>query len=512
MLRSPAPARGDCRGRLSRCLARSATALGVTLLAAVAAQVVNAQSTDTRSSERPNLVLIMADDLGWGDVGFNGNEVIKTPHLEAMARDGLRLTRFYAAAPVCSPTRGSCLTGRHPYRYGVFFANTGHMREQELTLAELLRAHGYVTGHFGKWHLGTLTKELVESNRGGPRGAAHYSPPWDNGFDTCFSTEAKVPTWDPMLRPKAAKGNTWWEPAIDAGDARPYGTHYWTNGHRVKENLRGDDSRVIMDRAIPFIRGAAEEDEPFLAVIWFHTPHLPVVAGPQYTRMYEKHDHHRRHYYGCITAMDEQIGRLREELTRLGIDKNTLIAFCSDNGPEGGGSAPGSTGGLRGRKRSLFEGGVRVPGVIVWPARIQPGSTTDVPACTSDYLPTIVELLGAKRLDKRPLDGVSLLELFDGKMSRRPRPIGFQSRGQLSLVDNRWKIIRSGGGKRQGKRNKDAADGFMLFDLVADRGEQMDVAKQHPEVVKEMAATVAAWQQSCRDSLDGKDYPAAPDG
>ena len=200
------------------------------------------------AAEKPNIILVMCDDLGWGDVGFNGNKIIRTPHLDTMAKNSLRFERFYAAAPVCSPTRGSCITGRHPYRYGVYFANTGHMKTEELTLAELLKKHGYATGHFGKWHLGTLTKTETEANRGGPRGVKNFSPPQVNGFDVCFSTESKVPTWDPMLRPKNNKSKTWWDPAKDN---MPYGTAYWNEkGARVTENLRGDDSRVIMDLSL----------------------------------------------------------------------------------------------------------------------------------------------------------------------------------------------------------------------------------------------------------------------
>ncbi|MHC4499432.1 MAG: sulfatase-like hydrolase/transferase, partial [Planctomycetota bacterium] len=151
--------------------------------------------------KRPNVVLVMTDDQGWGDVGYNGHPVLKTPNLDQMAEEGIRFERFYSGAPVCSPTRGSCLTGRHPFRYGIYHANVGHMKKDEITLAEVLKMQGCATGHFGKWHLGTLTKTVKESNRGGKRGAAHYSPPWENGFDECFSTEAKVPTWDPMVRP-----------------------------------------------------------------------------------------------------------------------------------------------------------------------------------------------------------------------------------------------------------------------------------------------------------------------
>ena len=452
------------------------------------------------AAEKPNIILVMCDDLGWGDVGFNGNKIIRTPHLDAMAKNSLRFERFYAAAPVCSPTRGSCLTGRHPYRYGVYFANTGHMKTEELTLAELLKKHGYATGHFGKWHLGTLTKTETEANRGGPRGVKNFSPPQVNGFDVCFSTESKVPTWDPMLRPKNNKSKTWWDPAKDNG---PYGTAYWNEkGARVTENLRGDDSRVIMDRAIPFIRAAVKKEQPFFTIVWFHAPHLPVVAGPEYTKLYAKHSKFAQHYYGCITALDEQVGRLRKELRTLGIADNTLVTFCSDNGPEGNASAPGSAGHFSGRKRSLLEGGLRVPGLIEWPAKIKPGVTA-IPAVTSDYLPTILDLIGAEQTDKRPLDGISLVPLFKGKMKERGQPIGFQSAGQVALISDRYKIYGSGGRK---KEQELTLPKLKLFDLKKDPSEKNDLAAQHPDLIKKMTATLKQWRKSCRHSDTGGDY------
>ncbi|MDC0144074.1 sulfatase-like hydrolase/transferase [Verrucomicrobia bacterium] len=452
------------------------------------------------AAEKPNIILVMCDDLGWGDVGFNGNKIIRTPHLDAMAKNSIRFERFYAAAPVCSPTRGSCITGRHPYRYGVYFANTGHMKTEELTLAELLKKHGYATGHFGKWHLGTLTKTETEANRGGPRGVKNFSPPQVNGFDVCFSTESKVPTWDPMLRPKNNKSKTWWDPAKDNV---PYGTAYWNEkGARVTENLRGDDSRVIMDRAIPFIRAAVKKEQPFFTIVWFHAPHLPVVAGPEYTKLYAKHEKFAQHYYGCITALDKQVGRLRKELRTLGVADNTLVTFCSDNGPEGNASAPGSAGHFSGRKRSLLEGGIRVPGLVEWPAKINPGKS-DIPAVTSDYLPTILEIIGAEQTDKRPLDGISLVPLFKGKMKERGQPIGFQSAGQVALISDRYKIYGSGGRK---KEQELTLPKLKLFDLKKDPSEKKDLAAQHPDIIKKMAATLKQWRESCRHSDTGGDY------
>lgn len=468
------------------------------LIVAVFVQVAPLASAAPRA-DRPNVILMMADDMGWGDPAYMGNRHIRTPALDAMAGAGLRFNRFYAAGPVCSPTRGSCLTGRHPYRYGIYSANVGHLPDEEINLAELLRARGYRTGHFGKWHLGTLTRTVKDSNRGGPRGVAHYAPPWERGFDVCFSTEAKVPTFNPMTKPDADT---------------PYGTAYWnTDGTRADNNLEGDDSRVIMDRVIPFVRDAVKRKRSFFAVVWFHAPHLPTVAGPDKLELYAEYAENTRHYYGCITALDEQVGRIRGELRALGVADNTMLWFCSDNGPEGrAGRAPGSAGALRGRKRSLYEGGIRVPALLEWPARMRMPRATDVPACTSDFLPTILDALGVKPPDDRPLDGVSLLPLIDGTMKQRPRPIAFESAGQYALIGNRYKLLhvptnrRRTGGRRRTPPLAAPDARFQLFDLRADPAEQTDLADAHPDIVRQMTAVFRAWQISCRNSLNGHDY------
>lgn len=463
----------------------------------VAALAIETVSTHAQSAEiKPNIILMMCDDLGWGDVEFNGGKIIKTPHLNQMATEGLKFNRFYAAAPVCSPTRGSCLTGRHPFRYGIPTANSGHMKPEELTLAELLKKNGYATGHFGKWHLGTLTKTVKDANRGGPRGAPHYSPPQDNGFDVCLSTESKVPTYDPMRKPKGAKAGGTWDYLKEGQPSQVYGTYYWNeHGEKVTANLQGDDSRIIMDRAIPFIRKAALNDQPFFAIIWFHTPHLPVVAGPRHAKPYQQYTVRERNYYGCITAMDEQVGRLRTELNSLGIAEKTMHWFCSDNGPEGNESAPGSAGPFRGRKRSLYEGGVRVPGILVWPGQTRPGTISEFPSVTSDYLPTIADALGIIMPKNRPFDGISLLPMLQGRMQSRPKPIGFQSRRQVTLNDNRYKLVTD-----------DEYGAFELYDLIKDPGEKNDIALQKPNIVARMTATVKTWRESCETSNQGQDY------
>ena len=464
---------------------------------------------DQDALRRPNVVLLMADDLGWGDLGFQGNEVVRTPCLDAMATAGLVFERFYAAAPECSPTRASVLTGRHPYRFGVTSANIGHLLAQEVTLAELMGAAGYATGHFGKWHLGTLTRTQRDSTRGSP-GSQHYAPPWEHGFDTCFSTEAKVPTWDPLLMPKREVRSARqravdrqvrsWEPVTSEEDAVPYGTAYWNErSEPVTENTRGDDSRVIMDRVIAFVREAVASERPFLAVVWFHAPHAPLVAGPaELAGPYGGHDDVARRYFACITGMDEQIGRLRCELRALDVAEDTMVWFTSDNGPAGkAGKAPGSAGGLSGRKRGLREGGIRVPGILEWPAVVAPGSRSSVPACTSDYLPTVLATLGLALPDDRPLDGVDLLPVVRRETTERPRSIAFRSGGQTALIDGRFKLF--------GNAAFDT-DRWQLFDLVDDPAEARDLAEQDPERVSRMVAELRAWRESVDRSRQGRDY------
>jgi len=458
--------------------------------------------TTASAQDQPNFVLIMCDDLGWGDVGFNGGTTIQTPHLDEMAAQSLKLNRFYAAAPVCSPTRGSVVTGRHPYRYGIYFANTGHLKPEEYTIYEALQSQGYATGHFGKWHMGTLTTKLQDSNRGKPGDDKHYSAPWHHAVETTRVTESKTPTYDPMIYPKnrGSKKNGWF-PVQEDEESLIYGTHYFTGEDKIiaidSPELKGDDSKIIVDAAVPFMEAAVADEKPFFAIVWFHAPHLPVVAGKEHTDLYLGTSEYEANYYGCVTALDEQVGRIRAKLRELGVAKNTMVAFCSDNGPEGSaGKAPGTAAEFRGRKRSLYEGGVRVPGLIEWPAKIQPGSVTDFPASTVDYFPTIVNAVGAELPDPdRPIDGIDLAPLFAGEMKERPAPLGFQSAKQLALSDNRYKIYSGNQGKK-----------WELYDLLEDPSETTDLAEQKPEVLKAMVATFEEWQASCKVSDQGGDY------
>jgi arylsulfatase A-like enzyme len=448
-----------------------------------------------QSSKRPNIILLMADDMGWGDTGYNDHPEIMTATLDDMAQNGVVFERFYAAAPVCSPTRGSVITGRNPFRYGIFYANVGSLPKEEITIAELLKDEGYNTGHFGKWHLGTLTTEVLDANRGGkPKFDDEYSPPWQHGFDVCFSTESKVPTWDPMLTPEKEAGGVG-----DQGLGNYFGTAYWNEkGEKVISNLEGDDSKVIMDRAIPFIENAVKSNTPFFTVIWFHTPHTPVVAGQKYLDKYKGLSKEKQHYYGCITAMDEQIGRLRNRLKELGVYENTLTFFTSDNGPENNRSRPRSVGitkGLSERKRSLKEGGIRVPGLMEYPRFTKKSKKVNTPFFTSDYLPTILGILDIEYPDQRPLDGVDILTTLNDTTTAERKPMVFLIEEQVAVIDGDYKILG----------NKEDEE-FALYNVRTDPAELEDVSDELPSKVESLTRHWKSWNVSQESSLNGEDY------
>ena len=427
----------------------------------------------------------MTDDQGWGDTGYNGHPHLKTPHLDQMQTEGVTFTRFYSGAAMCSPTRGSCYTGRNPYRFGITFAMKGMLEPTEIPITSILKKQGYTTGHFGKWHLGTLSKKKGDQKRWGTfakQPERYYCPPWVRDVDVSFVTESKVPTWDPLIDPGPIKKQN----ASDANPGKAYGNDYFTGpGTTVTENTKGDDSRVIMDRALPFIQNATGKKSPFFAAIWFHTPHSPVVGGPKYRKMYHDQPEHAQHYYACLTAMDEQIGRLRAKLKSLGITDNTMIFFCSDNGPARQGSPRhiGTAKNLKGYKLSLNEGGIRVPGLMIWPAKIKEPRTVTVPCFTSDYFPTILAALEIPLPSDRAYDGVDILPFAIGKQIERKKPLGFLNKDgkEAAWIENRYKLI---------SRKK----GNELYDLINDPGEKINLIEKAPKIAKRMEGQLLNWR------------------
>ena len=338
----------------------------------VTASAFAALAVATSAAKRPNFILAMADDQGWGEMGYQGHKVLKTPNFDDMAKSGLRFDRFYAAAPVCSPTRASCLTGRPPNRVGVF--KWGYpMRTGEITIAEALKTADYTTAHFGKWHLGSVRADSAAC-------------PGANGFDE-------------------------WASAPNFYENNPLFSH---NGKVIE--VKGESSLATMEIALRWIRKVAKEEKPFLAVIWFGNPHGPHVGVDEFLKPYAKQSKAMQNFYAEITGMDAAMGELRKALRELEIQKDTLLWYTSDNG----GLKPNSMGGLSGKKGNLLEGGIRVPAILEWPARIPKPRATSVPCNTSDFYPTLLELAEADLpKNQPPLDGISLVPLIDGKTKVR---------------------------------------------------------------------------------------------
>jgi len=460
-------------------------------------EIVQKGSPAFNAQERPpNIIIAVADDMGWGDTGYNGNEIQKTPALDQMAQEGIRFDRFYAACTVCAPTRASIMTGQNGARLGISHWGSSHVQSSDILISEVLKNRGYSTGHFGKWHLGLLDKEGKHDFVGGPRTPEKdFSPPWVNGFDTCFSTENVAPTWDPMKLPDQG---SW-------GDKRRektglWGNNYWTDTGKMvahDDNLYGDDSRIIMDRVIPFVKKGAKDSTPFFAYIAFHTPHTPTISGGKYLKMYDGHK--GRHHYGAITAMDEQIGRLRQTLCELGENENTLIWFCSDNGAaknksdrfgEYGGF--GSNGPFRDWKGSAYEGGIRVPGIIVYPKLFKQPAVIKMPCVSSDMFPTLTAILGFPNEPvSQPQDGINILPALKGKMTYRDKPIGFAYNGRGAWMTQQHKIV-VGLGKNTMKAE--------LYDLSKDPYETNDIALKNPRRVNAMHRDFSKWIKSCNQS------------
>ena len=442
------------------------------------------------ADEKPNIILCMADDQGWGDVGYNsGFPQLKTPTLDEMAATGLRFNRFYSAAPVCSPTRGSVLTGRHPNRFGCF--SWGYtIRPEEVTVAEALQNAGYATGHFGKWHLGSTLKASPLS-------------PGKNGFDTWVS----MPNFyenDPL--------------ASDNGTVR---------------QLKGESSMATVEAALPFMKQSVEQKKPFLSVIWFGSPHVPHVASPKLAKMYEGLPKPVQNYLGELTGIDQAMGRLRKELDSMGVRDNTILWYTSDNGAQG----VGSTKGLRGKKAQLWEGGIRVPAIIEWPSHVKKRRQTDVPCNTVDIYPTLLDIVGISPKHQPKLDGVSLLSLIDDNgLSQRPG-FGFWDypiKGQRTPSDDWLKQQRQGAktedafkpwykplpnGDRAGHAawmegnfklhripDKKGNPRFELYNLADDANEKNNIITDHPDKEKAMKQQLEAWQASVVGSLKGNDY------
>ena len=433
------------------------------------------------TAPRPNIVLVMADDQGWGDTGYNGHPELKTPNLDSLAASGLRFNRFYTAHFNCSPTRASVMTGRHPHRMGTFGPGSP-IRAEEVTLARVLQSAGYATGHFGKWHLNGKNGDRNTTEIPG-RAILASDPlsPGKLGFDEWVSAD-NFYDLDPVLG---------------------------RNG--VPEKFRGDGSDIATDEALKFIRKHAGANKPFLAVVWFGNPHTPHLALASDKAPYARLSEAEQNYYGELAAIDRNVGKLRSALRELKVSDHTVLWYCSDNG---GAAGPKSTGNLRGSKGTLWEGGVRVPGLVEWPARIPQPFTSDVPCSTLDIYPTVLAATGAVAKNQiQPLDGVNLLPLFDRQMTQRQKAIPFVA--QISRPDSHatwiaWPYkLHLDANAGRGKKRAVAGEvkPVLLYDIAKDPNETTDLAAEQPDRVAKMTTALKAWKSSVESSLAGNDYP-----
>ncbi|MBT5910384.1 MAG: sulfatase [Opitutae bacterium] len=421
-------------------------------------------------AKSPNILFIMADDLGWMDLACQGNPLVETPNLDRLAKQGMRFTDAYAAAPVCSPTRCAVLTGQAPARIGLtthlpgrFFPKDGRpqpakltpqLNTEHVTIAERMKEAGYASAFFGKWHI------APSSGRGGK--VADAVSPTGQGFD------------------------------LNVGGTSYGGPPSFFSPYRNAELPDGTDGEYLPDRLVDeTIRFAeANKDKPWMAHLWFYTVHWPMQAPKDLLEKYADRKGpglNDTRYGAMIEAMDLAIGRLLEALKKMGLKKDTLVIFTSDNGGFAGVSDCRP---LRESKGHLYEGGIRVPLIVGWPGQVPQGKLCKVPVTSMDFYPTFLELAGLKPSGK-PIDGESLLPLFrqTGKLSRKTLYFHFPNyawhmgnRLAGAVREGKWKMIR----------NYD--DGSLeLYDLQKDLSEKRNLAKKSPQVANRLNQKLSRW-------------------
>ena len=420
----------------------------LTICAAVSLLAFNTFAT----ASRPNIVIMFIDDMGYGDIGPFGNKVNKTPNLDRMAEEGIKLTQFYVANTACTPSRAALLTGTYAHRIGMdggngnlvvtFPGDSRGLNPSEITIAEMLRENGYATGCFGKWHLGDQPEFM----------------PLNQGFDTYFGIPYSNDMW-PQHTARNPITKRKYEPL-------PVMKQDKAVAHVADEFDQSLLAEVITDEAIAFIE--KNQKRPFFCYIPHAHVHKPRYARPEYLERAEGNVD-RAH----VEEVDDSIGRVLQTLKDLKLDQNTLVIFTSDNGPAGG----MSSGPLRGAKGGpKYEGHMRVPTLAWWPETIPSGSTSKEIGVTTDLLPTLAKLTHSQAPTDRIMDGKDISDMLLGKKgARSPHQLHFYENEGIRRGD--WKLV---------KKNSKARSKLELYDLSKDLGERKDLSGKHPEMVQEL--------------------------
>ncbi|HEY6167946.1 MAG TPA: sulfatase [Verrucomicrobiae bacterium] len=431
---------------------------------------------------RPNFLIAIADDLGYGDLGCYGEKVIKTPNIDRFATESVRFTSYYAA-PNCSPSRTMLMTGRIPSRAGITDwipqLSPMHVRRDEVTIATLLRRAGYATCFTGKWHLNGGFEQRDQPQ------------PGDHGFDYSFGTQN-------LALPNHRNP-----------------TNFFRNGEAVGP-LKGYAAELVSEEAVRWLAEKRDKSKPFFLYVAFHEPHEPIATSKQYEDMYPAAEPSQAAHHGNITQLDTAFGRILRALDQQGLRENTFVLFTSDNGPAITPMHPhGSAGPLREKKGHVYEGGIRVPGIVRWPGHAKAGAVSDEPVGAVDLFPTMCAMAGITPPVGRKLDGVNLLPVFDGKSVARTTPLFWHflraaSEPKVAMRVGDWKLLARLDKPGPSKPNHITAEdqrllktaelaGFELFNLREDIGERHDLSAQEPARLKAMVAQMTALYHEVRD-------------
>ena len=435
----------------------------------------NSSKTETAVS-KPNILIMLADDMGYADLGSYGG-MASTPHLDSLTTSGIRFTNFYAGAPNCSPSRVSLLTGRIPFRSGMYSYrppnHVMHLPDREVTMAEMLKDQGYQTAHIGKWHLGCLQPSTCWSSSPTTPGDSllHQPQPVDQGFDYSLGTENNA------------------EPS----HLNP--VNFIRNGKALGE-VKGYSCQLLADEAGSWLEKEHQADRPFFMYVTFHEPHRKVASPPELVAKYPDQKKTDAEYFANIENLDLAVGRILNNLKSRGLLDNTLVVFLSDNGPY----RMGSQGDLRGLKGEVYDGGIKVPGIFSFPEVFEGGRVVSTPAWFQDILPTVKAMSGGILPDDRPYDGVSLLPLLENdKRFTRANPMFwafYRSLPELALrKDDYMLVARTADSLNRTHWVADVDMSFIktmrpeffeLYNVKEDEGQQNDLADEQPEKAEEL--------------------------